>query len=476
MIDLKKNNKYQILTDLGFKDFYGIKKVKSKIYFKLILSNNDIIKATPNHQLYNKNKQSIKISKLKVGQYLTQQVFITNIERYQLEDNYEQFYDINDVKNQNNSFLISNQISSHNCGGDCIMLSTPRGVGNTFHKQWKKAVQGQNKFNPIQLGWQVHPDRDQAWAKKQRKSSGQKKFAREYDCDFSMSGQNFIDQRIIKQLRSRYQIEPIDKLDNDRLWIFKYPQADKDYILTADVGRGDGGDYSVFHLIDIKQNQQVAEYKGHIKTKQFGELIVRIATMYNKAFVIIENATVGHATVETVLNLKYKNIYYHKKDYKYFDQQLQPKHAKKVDKQKDIAGFTTSSKTRPLILEKLDMVMQQMQFIIHSKRTYNQFDTFVWINGKAQAMAGYNDDLIMSLAIGIWVRNTSYVVSKQSRKYIKSRMNSINSGLHQKRQKEQKINTGFFNARNNYTRGRETFQVGNEDVDLLKFLFPKKYR
>ena len=32
---------------------------------------------------------------------------------------------------------------------------------------------------------------------------------------------------------------------------------------------------------------------------------------------------------------------------------------------------------------------------------------FIWHNNRAEAMEGYNDDLAMSLAIGLWVRDTA---------------------------------------------------------------------
>jgi len=32
--------------------------------------------------------------------------------------------------------------------------------------------------------------------------------------------------------------------------------------------------------------------------------------------------------------------------------------------------------------------------------------TLIWKNGKAQAMAGYNDDLIMAMGIGLYVMST----------------------------------------------------------------------
>ena len=48
-------------------------------------------------------------------------------------------------------------------GGDCIILSTPKGVGNMFHKLYSEAEQSLNDFNPIRLPWDVHPEHNQAW-------------------------------------------------------------------------------------------------------------------------------------------------------------------------------------------------------------------------------------------------------------------------------------------------------------------------
>jgi hypothetical protein len=32
---------------------------------------------------------------------------------------------------------------------------------------------------------------------------------------------------------------------------------------------------------------------------------------------------------------------------------------------------------------------------------------FIWAGGRAEAQTGYNDDLVMSFAIGLWVRDTA---------------------------------------------------------------------
>ena len=49
----------------------------------------------------------------------------------------------------------------------------------------------------------------------------------------------------------------------------------------------------------------------------------------------------------------------------------------------------------------------------------NEFKTFIWRNGKPQAMKSYNDDLIMALAIACWVRDTAIQASARDLNYQK---------------------------------------------------------
>tara|TARA_B100001250_G_C19138493_1_gene502705 strand:+ start:48 stop:332 length:285 start_codon:yes stop_codon:yes gene_type:complete len=51
--------------------------------------------------------------------------------------------------------------------------------------------------------------------------------------------------------------------------------------------------------------------------------------------------------------------------------------------------------------------------------------TFIWKNGRPQAMRGYNDDLIMAIAIACWVRDTALQVSARDLNYQKAFVNSI---------------------------------------------------
>ena len=59
-----------------------------------------------------------------------------------------------------------------------------------------------------------------------------------------------------------------------------------------------------------------------------------------------------------------------------------------------IGGFTTSTKTRPLIVAKLEEFIRNRIIKIPSARAFDEFRTFVWNNGKPQAMRSYHDDIM----------------------------------------------------------------------------------
>ena len=61
----------------------------------------------------------------------------------------------------------------------------------------------------------------------------------------------------------------------------------------------------------------------------------------------------------------------------------------------------------------------------YSSRLYHEFKTFIWNNGKPQAMRSYNDDLIMAIAIGCWVKDTALQVNKREVEYKKAMINSM---------------------------------------------------
>lgn len=297
-------------------------------------------------------------------------------------------------------------------GGGCIALSTPYGTGNWFHQTWVRAEASENQFLPIRLPWYVHPERDQAWRDSQDEILGDPRIAaQECDCDFSTSGDVVFYPEYLEYYEKTYVKDPIEKRGMDQnLWVWETPDYTRDYMVVADVARGDGKDYSAFHVFDIKENVQVAEYKGQITTKDFGHLLVGIATEYNEALLVIENANIGWATIQVAIDRNYPNLYYSPRG---DSSQADTYFEKYMDTSRMVAGFTNSSKTRPMLIGKLQEYISDKGITIQSKRLIEEMKVFVWRNGRAEAQPGYNDDLVMACGIGMYIRDTALKFSQQ---------------------------------------------------------------
>ena len=126
------------------------------------------------------------------------------------------------------------------------------------------------------------------------------------------------------------------------------------------------------------------------------------------------------AFLDKLTEYGYPNIYYSiKSTHEYIDQ-----HQGEV-LTNAVAGFTTSMKTRPLIVAKLEEFIRNKLITVYSARLVNEMKTFIWRNGKPQAMKGYNDDLIMALAIACWVRDTALQVNARDLNYQKAFVDAI---------------------------------------------------
>ena len=295
-------------------------------------------------------------------------------------------------------------------GGKGIILSTPNGMGNFFHKTWVASKAKQNNFNPIFLDWKVHPERDQAWRDEQTRGSDEMAARQEHDADFIASGNTVINGDLIQFYRDTFECDPKLKrgFDNN-IWVWEEALPGHSYLVVADVARGDSQDKSAFHVIDLDSCEQVAEYKGMIGTKEFGAMLVATATEYHDALLIVENSTVGWSVLQEIIDRGYRNMYYMEEDWKFMDSSLPKQRTTKRRsfERKKVPGFTTSVRTRPLIISKLDEYMRQNAVVIHSQRTFDELEVFIWKGIKAEAMQGYNDDLVMALAIGLWTRDTA---------------------------------------------------------------------
>ena len=305
-------------------------------------------------------------------------------------------------------------------GGRCIALSSPNGVGNWFHKTYVEADSGENNFYPTILHWTLHPERDQEWFNEQTKNLSKRRVAQEYECSFNASGETVIHSDDLNKISQKY-CEPKYQTGFDRnFWIWEEYNSENKYLLVGDVSRGDGNDYSVFHIFNTSTMEQVAEYRGKPTTDLFSRILFDAGKEYGEAMVIIENNNIGFSVLEKLIDAGYPNLYYSVKGTHEHIEQFEAENVSN-----SVPGFTTSQKTRPLIVSKLEEFIRNELIIINSTRTYQELKTFVWKNGRPEAQRGYNDDLVMSLAITCWIRDTVLQENVKEVSYKRAFLNSM---------------------------------------------------
>jgi len=305
-------------------------------------------------------------------------------------------------------------------GGRCIALSSPNGVGNWFHKTYISAESGENDFHPTRLHWTLHPERDQKWFDDTTKNLSRRRVAQEYECNFNASGETVIHPDNLNKIESLCS-DPKHQTGFDRnFWIWEEYDPENKYLLVGDVARGDGNDYSVFHIFNTKTMEQVAEYRGKPTTDMFSRILFDAGKEYGDAMLVVENNNIGYSVLEKLIDAGYPNLYYSTKGSHEYIEQHQAEHMSN-----SIPGFTTSQKTRPLIVAKLEEFIRNELININSIRSYQELKTFVWKNGRPEAQRGYNDDLVMSLSIAVWVRDTVLEENTRDLKYKKAFLNSM---------------------------------------------------
>jgi hypothetical protein len=259
-----------------------------------------------------------------------------------------------------------------------------------------------------------------SWFNKETTNMSKREIAQELECSFNASGETVINPEDLQLLIQNVR-DPIYRTGYDRnFWIWERYQEGVPYLLSADVARGDGADFSCFHIIRIDTMTVVAEYQGKPDLDLYSRILFDAGYEYGGCLLVVENVGVGIAVLEKLKDLQYPKIYYSiKSTHEYIESYL----AEGDDRA--VAGFTTSVKTRPLIVAKLEEYVRNKLITMHSNRVFHELKTFVWVNGKPQAMRSYNDDLVMSLAIACWVRDTALTENEKEMAYKKAMLGGV---------------------------------------------------
>ena len=247
-----------------------------------------------------------------------------------------------------------------------------------------------------------------------------RQIAQELECNFNTSGETVVHPDDLAWLNGNTK-EPVYRAGYDRnFWIWEKYNESASYLLVADVARGDGKDNSVFHVIKLETLEVIAEYQGKPNLDMYANMLNSAGQEYGNCLIVVENNGIGISILEKLITLGYPNLYYSVKATHEFIEAYEGE-----TNDRAIAGFTTSTKTRPLIVAKLEEFIRNKLIKTYSSRLFHELKTFIWYNGKPQAMRSYNDDLVMALAIACWVRDTALETNKKDVEYKKAMLDGI---------------------------------------------------
>ena len=188
-----------------------------------------------------------------------------------------------------------------------IIVSTPKGM-NHFYRMWHDAEKGKNGYVPTEVHWSEVPGRDDKWKAQTIANTSEEQFRVEFETEFLGSVGTLINPSKLKIL---VYDDPIKK-NGKGLDIYEDPKEDNNYLITVDVARGIGNDYSSFVVFDITEfpYKVVAKYKNNeIKPMLFPSVIEKIAKAYNNSWILVEVNDIGDQVANILhFDLEYDNI------------------------------------------------------------------------------------------------------------------------------------------------------------------------
>lgn len=268
-----------------------------------------------------------------------------------------------------------------------IITSTANGVGNVYHKLWEGAVTETNEYKSFRVDWWDVPGRDAAWKETTVANTSELQFEQEFGNTFHGRGNTLI---AANHLLAQKSMAPIYFMEN--VSIYKEPIAGHSYVMTVDVAKGRGQDYSTFTIIDITKEEfiQVGTFRdNHISPMLLPDLIYKWANSYNEAYVIVESNDQGAVVCNGLYyDLEYENMF-----------------VESVVKKNSI-GATMTRRVKRIGCSSIKDLIEQRKLTIHDANTIIEMTTFVSKGSSYMANPPNHDDLMMNLVLFAWFTTT----------------------------------------------------------------------
>jgi|TARA_R100000084_G_C4649853_1_gene148998 hypothetical protein len=321
-------------------------------------------------------------------------------------------------------------------GSEILLESTANGAGGWFYEACMRAIRGEGEWELCFIPWSMMPeyrrDPDPYFERTQEEDDlaemynlddaqlnfrrlkihdlgSEDLFRQEYPITpqeaFLTSGRLFVEPKFIDQAakecytpiwRGDLYNQRLEEHKAGHLCIFEHPQPSLRYCIGVDVSEGlEHGDYSCIQVLDHMGNQ-VATWHGHIDPFDFAETISQIALYYNRAWVLVERNNHGLTTIRKMQDMGYPNMY--------VEQAVDDAY---VDRLTRRAGFLTTTKTKPLIIDNLAHLVRQGESGIACQDLISEMRSYVMdARGITNAQQGCYDDRIMAYAIALFGLNS----------------------------------------------------------------------
>ena len=282
-----------------------------------------------------------------------------------------------------------------------IIISTPHGM-NQFYKLWHDAERGANNYVATEVHWSEVPGRDAKWKQQTIENTSEAQFRVEFECEFLGSVDTLITP---SKLRMMPYKDPIQQKKG--LAVYEQVIAEHNYIITVDVSRGVGNDYSAFVVLDTTAipYKVVARYKNNqIKPIVFPNLIVDVAMNYNNAYILCEVNDIGGQVADIIqYDLEYENLLMVSMRGRAGQQLGQGFSGKKTQ-----LGIKMSTAVKQVGCSNLKALIEDDKLLVEDYDTIAELTTFIQKGQSFQAEDGCNDDLAMCLVIFSWMAMQPY--------------------------------------------------------------------
>ena len=282
-----------------------------------------------------------------------------------------------------------------------IIISTPNGM-NHFYKMWEDARNDKNDYITNEVHWSQVPGRDAKWKDETIKNTSKRQFAQEFECDFLGSADTLISP-------SKLQCIPFNDpiRSNAGLDVYERAEENHEYIITVDVARGIGGDYSAFIVFDITTlpYKIVAKYRNNeIKPVLFPSVIFQVAKEYSNPYILVEVNDVGDLIAATLnYDLEYPNV---------LMCAMRGRAGQIVGQgfsgNKTQLGVKMSITVKKIGCSNLKAIIEEDKLTFQDFDIFQELTTFVQKKQAWEADEGYHDDLVMCMVLFAWLVMQDY--------------------------------------------------------------------